>query len=954
MHTHVPDFFILVLDDFHYVEEADAVRNLLDRFIEYAPDNCHIIISSRTPVNLPSIRRLSLQGKVSTIDAKQLAFTAAEVKELLSTHFEIHLSGTEAEELTAGTEGWILGVLLGARSFLYDRTDSGLPEITRSDLYRYLASEVYERQNAELGRFLLDSSTLDEIEPGICNRLRGKANSARLLRTAVERNLFLQCIDSEGSLYRYHSLFRDFLQAKFLEENPRRFTFLHERAASLYESDGRYKDAVSHYLIANSYNKIVGLIRNIGEEYLKSGRWEVISKWLSSVPSKYWRDDSELVLLWAWSQIHLGEAAEAARNLNRVISRASKSEDWLIRAKALSWRSATHRLSGNLYEAQRDIKNAIRILTDNDGPADVLGEAYRRLGEVCKEQGRFKQAARCFKRSLRLYSKCFDLDRIAEIHNSLGVVYGLLGDMSKAGSHFDNASQSWQKVKNYGAEAMALNNMANTYYKCGQYEMALSTYNNGLGKTHQWGYRRIEACIMINIAEILRDYGRYDEAIVRYEESLELARLVMEPYYIASAKAGLGETYRRIGDLDRADVLLREVICETEERSGKDYETALFRIRLGAVERDRGNYGGAASLLSESCDKLERFGHRDGLARGYFHLAYTYLLDKDYKLSTAFLQKVSELADELGYDDFIVVEGRHAVPLVQYGAAKGIGGRRFVNAAEKVSRSEKLSNERHPASGIGSKKTGRFDLEAFALDEARVLVNSRCVKETEWRSSRAKELFFYLLLNCSGRTKEQITCAIWPDLSPAKATGNLHINIYRARRAVFPTAITTDKGRYRVNPSMSVKCDVIDFENLLKRAQSFPKGSGSWVKSLEQAIGMYRGPFLDWCYSEWAETLRRELEDKYLKALYRLAKFKGDGHEYSEAATLLEKYIAVDPYDEEAHCLLVELYLEMGDNASALRKYKQYLDRVSVELKVGPQPHLEELHKRILTASETK
>ena len=116
---------------------------------------------------------------------------------------------------------------------------------------------------------------------------------------------------------------------------------------------------------------------------------------------------------------------------------------------------------------------------------------------------------------------------------------------------------------------------------------------------------------------------------------------------------------------------------------------------------------------------------------------------------------------------------------------------------------------------------------------------------------------------------------------------------------------------------------------------------------------MYRGPFMEEFYSEWAEMRRRELEDKYLKALSLLASFSGDKGKCDRAIALLEKSLAIDPYQDEIYCQIMEWYLVVGDKASALRTYKRYLDAVAGEMEFGPSARMQELHKRILTGEET-
>lgn len=953
MYTAIPEYFVLVLEDYHLVEDSDPAKSLLNLFVDRAPEHCHIIVSSRTSVELPSICALTLQHRAKSLGASHLSFTPTEVKELLATRYGLHLTDAEADKLTSDAQGWIIAIQLSTYTLLAGmlHKERLLPP-SRQEVFHYLALQVYEQQPRDIQSFLLASSTLDGMEPRFCDRFLGWAESRRILHEIDRRNLFVNRIDGEKTWYRYHHLFREFLQTKLLEENSEQFTLLHSKAASLYEQDQCWNEAISHFLTAGKYDEASRVIKSVGEEFLRAGKWMTVSRWLEALPRDLQLSDRALVLLHVQSLIHVGAVDEAIHVLSKLLSQLTSSEDWLYRAKALSWRSAAFRLTSYFDEAKSDIRAAIRLLERHNGPADLLGDAHRRLGNIHAEQGRFSSALKHLRCALKCYSSAFDLDQIAAVHNSLGITYKRLGDLAKANTHFEQARQGWQKAKNFGALASTLNNMGITYQRQGQYDLALNTLRLGLDKARETGYRRAEACILISMAEVLRDLNLYDDALTAYNEGLELARQVLEAYYVAYATAGIGETYRLLGATDKAEVLLREALSQAEEQ-GRTYEAPLFAMQLGIIEYERGRYETAIATLLDACGRLRDIGDKDALARAHFHLAQACFLSRKYDAAINWAEKASDLAEELGYDDFLAVEGRNSALLIQYCASKGVGGDRFSRVLEKIRRRRDSKRTLGPTITLVSSPAAiKPDIKAYALGETRVLVDNRPVAEDEWRSNRAKEMFFYLLCCSTGQTKEQVTAALWPDLSPAKGTSNFHINLYRARRAVFPGIFTVEEGRYKLNPDVNIWFDVAEFERFLNEAEKLPLSSKVRVANLERAIELYRGPFMAEFYSDWTEMRRRELEDKYLKALALVADCYAAKARYDRAITFLEKVVAIDPFQEDAYCQLIEWCLSEGNKVSALRIYKRYVDTVVSGIECAPSSRMEKLRKRILTGEK--
>jgi LuxR family maltose regulon positive regulatory protein len=950
--TDIGDFFVIVLDDFHFIQDSEPAKLLLNLFLERLPENCHIIISSRNQVELPVISKTVIQNPSAIISTSQLSLNSDETRELVTAHFGINLSAQEADKLIRHTGGWILGILSSINSLHEGKLTSQITSVSQEDVSRYLTFEVYDKQPPAVQNFLLTTSALDDLSPEMCDQLIPSFNSRKTLQALAQQNLFIQCIDKTKKWYRYHQIFKDFLQTKLLEDNPVQFRELHHLVGSLYEQNQRWNEAISHYTVASRHDESARLIRTVGQEFFKSGRWTTISRWLNTLPNTLRTSDSELAMLDAQTLTYLGETDKAVHILTYLIDKLDGEADWSMKAKALSWRSAAFRLNGYFREARADIGTAIRLLEQHQGPPDLLGAAHRRLGDIHAEQGRFPPALRHLQRALKCYSSILDVGEIALVHNSLGITYMRLGQLAKAKMHFEKARAGWLKTKSFGFLASVLNNIGLIYQRMGQYDLALDSFRSGLEKARETGYRRVEAGILISIADIYRDLGQYQDAMLMYQDGLELARHLMESSFVAYATAGIGETYHLQGQDEKAEILLKEAHHQAEEQE-QPYEAALFSLPLGIMEYERGQFEKAEAVLSDASRRLKAMGDRDALAKAYFHLAQTSFLARKYEHAIEWLEKVSNLSDELGYEDFLVTEGRNAIPLLQYGAEKEIGGVRFVRILEKIG----TIDQRKPLGSAGSISTldtkMKPDIEARALMHTQLIINNRRVIDTDWRSSRAKEIFFYLLTYRGGRTKEQIIAELWPDLSLSKGTSNLHINLFRARRALYPGIFVVEDGCYKINPSLHIWYDVAEFESLLIIAEADPLHINERASALEQALELYRGAFMEELYSEWIEIRRRELENKYLRALSLLADYYASKGSYSQAVALLEKFIAIDPYQEDTYCRIIRWHLAEQNKTLALRTYKQYLELASDENVDESSHEIQRLYQKIIASSSS-
>jgi LuxR family maltose regulon positive regulatory protein len=295
---------VLILDDYHLIG-VPAIHSALAFLLDHRPQNLHVVIGSRSDPPLP-LARLRARGQLRELRAADLRFTLAETTAFLNEVMQLDLSAEIIAALEERTEGWVAGLQLAALS-MSGRADKErfLTAFNGSHRYliEYLWDEVIAQQPEEIQTFLRATSILDRLCGPLCDALLAKpTGSAAILDRLEQTNLFVMRLDDTGYWYRYHHLFREFLQTRLHDTQPEREADLHRAASEWYAAQGLLREAVQHAFLTSDWEYAATMVEQHCFTLIMHSDIATIYEWCSAFPEEVMQTHPLLCLhqCWAW------------------------------------------------------------------------------------------------------------------------------------------------------------------------------------------------------------------------------------------------------------------------------------------------------------------------------------------------------------------------------------------------------------------------------------------------------------------------------------------------------------------------------------------------------------------------------------------------------------------------------------------------------------------------------
>jgi ATP/maltotriose-dependent transcriptional regulator MalT/two-component SAPR family response regulator len=953
IYDEIHEHFVLVLDDFHLLDEVEPIQYFINRFTQLVSENCHLILSSRSLPNLPDMPLLVAREQVGGLDFSDLSFRPEEIQDLLAQNQEIRLSDEEARELYEVTEGWITGLqfmdLNLARS---GRANFQLSQVIGVSVFDYLGQQVLERQPEWLRALLLRSSLLEEFDANLCETVLAPLypatqNWSSFVETIVQKNLFTLPVGTNGQWVRYHHLFRDYLQERFRQEYPAEVNPILRRLAQFHETQGRWEQAYQLYRQLGDMEALANMIERAGI-FMTQHSLLTLESWIKELPPSLIQKRPHLISLRGNIETSKGNTSEAIVLFDRAVMKFRVERDIPGLLLALVRRGDTYRLLGDYQNAARDASEVMEALEANDELQWIYADALRVKGLSLYQQGQSLQAVRLLERALDTYVRVNDTHSIPILLMGTAMVYSAIGNYSEAKASYEKALAIWRTTGNLSWEANLLNNLGVLYHQQGEYELAVHTLEEGLLCAQRSGYKRFEAWILISLGDLYAEVEDFEIAAQNYRQVKDVVQLLGDQFlinYLTLAEVNLALLQK---NLSRAHQILDEAAGSLQS-TDSNYEHGLYELMRGRLLLLDGRVEEAIDELTASKECFTQDGRE--IERVWSH---TWLAAAQYQAGekTSAREEIrSALSDPNRIDHHAVIAARQARDMMDGLRHDHESARILRNLFERVDRlNDSLPRTRRQLRRLTHTiQVPPAQLVIKSFGRGQVSVNGRALTMTEWQTQSVRELFFYLLSVNRPMTKEKISEVLWPETTePAKLRIRFKNEMYRLRHAVGQNAIRFEDEHYRFNPGIDHEYDVEAFEAYLARAKSAAT-SDEQVSLYQKAIELVRGPYLEDIGSTWILPEREHLSQEFLSACLVLAELYLKGGQTLKSLATCQRALEYDPTSEATYRLMMEVYHRMGDRASVVHTYQACEQTMHRTFSLPPSEETQKLYHQFIS-----
>ena len=265
--------------------------------------------------------------------------------------------------------------------------------------------------------------------------------------------------------------------------------------------------------------------------------------------------------------------------------------------------------------------------------------------------------------------------------------------------------------------------------------------------------------------------------------------------------------------------------------------------------------------------------------------------------------------------------------------AAGTTAGRFERASGERTRQRRLPSSRSEAGGSLDQAAGRSDYQHARTGRNLSVMLARPFAADAWTTRRARDILCFIASRSHRRaSKDTIIDTFWGETEIPAVEKNFHPTISHIRKALNSNQplkqnfILYRDGDYQLNPELSYRIDIEEFDQLVTRGESARRARqfDQCESAFEQAVELYRGDFAQGSYEPWVDEQRSYYREKYLHLLESLAVVAQKQARWSRSLQLAQSILHEDPFREDVHCAVMRAHVNLGDRGAAKDRVREF------------------------------
>ncbi len=583
----------IVIDDLHHAADSRAVE-LLVTLVERTNGRINWILASRSDAGIPVASWFAYGRMDAPIGEDELRFTSDEA---LAAALEAsgEIAAGEIDALRELTSGWPVALSIALRTRTHATDLRAATAGTRDMVFRYLAEQVFSSIDPQAREFLLDTSVFPSFDTSIAAALGGTPEAFAELRRGAG---FISEI--MPGVFRYHDLFRDYLEAELARAGNERSRLAYVRGAHASEARGERAMALSLYVRANDADAVLRMLAEHGIDLYERGEGETIERALASLGERS-VTDARVLGLRAVSEAGRGHFDLAEPDFLDAIARADDARVRVLLAQRYAIESIRHHRDAIAllapYAADESIEASLRV--------PILGTYATALARA----GLIDEAVTTIETAVDALDATVSDAARARFYQQAAFVHQLLPNRGNAWRYALHAIESALPQQRYDVAARAYSVLYRIVYDDEDDPIeSLALLDKLIDCARKGGSVQTRMYGVFAALDIEVDRGD-DDAIARLDAEIERNAASWPGASETTLLAARALRAAWEGDFERAYALLApsETRVEGNERRAlRAAEVALYALAAGRVEEGAAAAERAGEMLAASATPRRR------------------------------------------------------------------------------------------------------------------------------------------------------------------------------------------------------------------------------------------------------------------------------------------------------------------------------------------------------------